>query len=129
MAIIRRTFPGANASQPNLIMVAGRVAIGATGAVGASVGKLFTVTRTAAGLYTVTLDSSGAVPAIVYAAANLVFATGSDTQTVSILTLDATNKKITLQVNDAGTVDTAADPPSGSILQFLILVQNTVSVG
>lgn len=128
MAMERRKWD-VKIPQPYVVAVAGHVAIGSTGAVGTATGKGFTVTRTGAGLYTITLDSNGAVPAILAAIADVVFATGSNTQTAKILTLDATNHKVTLQCNDAGTVDTAADPPSGSLLQFVIFVQNSQSTG
>lgn len=124
MAILRRLYPAAKTLQPYLVMVAGKVAIGASGAVGTASGKGFTVTRTGTGLYTVTLDANVSVPDILHASADVVFATGGNTQTAKILTLDAANKKITLQTNDAGTVDVAADPPSGAILVFKIIVQN-----
>lgn len=124
MAIIRKLTPPMKTMQPFLVDIVGKVAIGSTGAVGTASGKGFTVTRTGAGLYTITLDAQNSVPDILYAHVDVVFATGGNTQTARVLTLDAANKKITLQCNDGGTVDTAADPPSGSILVFRIVVQN-----
>lgn len=122
---INRALNWLKTIQPELVVIAGRVAIGATGAVGASTGKGFTVTRTGAGLYTITLDAAGAVPALLFGMADVVFATANNTQTACVLTLNAASKLITLQCNDAGTVDVAADPPSGAFLQFLIVVQNS----
>lgn len=128
MAMIRKMFKPM-IPQPGVVIVAGRVAIGASGAVGTATGKGFSVARTGAGLYTITLDSSGGVPAILAALVDVVFATGSNTQTACVLTLNAASKLITVQTNDAGTVDTAADPPSGSFLQFMIFVQNASTTG
>lgn len=124
MAILRHLYPAAKLLQPYIVQVVGKVAIGSSGAVGTASGKGFTVTRTGTGLYTITLDAQTSVPDILYAHVDVVFATGSNTQTCRILTLDAANKKVTVQCNDAGTVNVAADPPSGSILTFNIVVQN-----
>lgn len=124
MAILRRLYPSPKTLQPHLVDVVGKVAIGSTGAVGTASGKGFTVTRTGAGLYTITLDAQNSVPAILYADVKVVFTTGGNTQDCHILTLDASNKKVTVQCSDAGTVDTAADPPSGSFLSFRVVVQN-----
>lgn len=128
MAMIRKMFKPM-APQPGVVVISGRVAIGATGAVGAATGRGFTVTRTGTGLYTITLDSSGGVPAILAAFVDVIFATGSNTQTACVLTANAASKLVTLQTNDAGTVDAAADPPSGSFLQFVLFVQNTSITG
>lgn len=128
MAIIRKRFKP-EVCQPGLVIISGRVAIGATGAVGTATGRGFTVTRTGAGLYTITLDSSGGVPAILSVWADVGFATGSNTQAAKVLTIVAASKLATIQCNDSGTVDVAADPPSGSFLQFTIFVQNTSVTG
>lgn len=111
----------ANFSQAGLVLVAGKVAIGATGAVGTQTGKGFAVTRTGAGLYTITLEGTGGCAAILYANARVVFATANNTQTVSVLAMTASARTITLQCNDAGTVDVAADPPSGAFLELLVV--------
>lgn len=125
MAILRKLFPAPKTLQPNLVQIYGKVAIGASGAVGTASGKGFTVTRTGAGLYTITLDAQTSVPAILYADVKVVFATANNTQDCHILTMNAASKLITVECSDAGTVDTAADPPSGSFLTFHIAVQNT----
>lgn len=128
MAIYGTLYPGAKALQPNLVSVVGKVAIGSTGAVGAASGKGFTVTRTGAGLYTITLSSAiNSVPDILYANVSVVPVSGGACQTATVLTLNAAAKKITVQCNDAGTVNVAADPPSGCILQFHIVVQNSLA--
>lgn len=124
MAIVKRTYKDFKLTQPFVVDVVGKVAIGATGAVGAATGKGFVVTRTGAGLYTITITATSGVPVILWAHADVVFATAGNTQTAKILTLNATSGLITLQTNDAGTVDVAADPPSGSILIFRISIQN-----
>lgn len=129
MALYRNMWDRSKVTTPFLVDVVGKVAIGATGAVGAASGKGFTVTRSGAGLYTITLDAKGGVPTILWAHADVVFATGTNTQTAKILTLNATTGVVTLQCNDAGTVDVAADPPSGSVLIFRISVQNQKYTG
>jgi hypothetical protein len=121
MTITANLSRHANFSQHGLAFFAGKVAIGSTGAVGAQTGKGFAVTRTGAGLYTVTLTGTGGCVAIPFAEVHVVFATGGNTQTATILSQDAPNRKITIQCNDAGTVDVAADPPSGAFLSFLII--------
>jgi hypothetical protein len=128
MAIYGMLYPGPKAQQPNLVLVAGKVAIGSTGAVGTQSGKGFSVTRTGAGLYTITFTSAiNSVPDILYADVNIVSVSGGATQTARILTLNAAARKITLQCNADAAVNVAADPPSGSILQFVAVVQNTSS--
>lgn len=124
MAIVRRLYKESKYCEPEVVCIVGRVAIGATGAVGTATGKGFTVTRTGAGLYTITPDSSGAVPNILACFADVIFATAGNTQTAKVLTLAPSTPAVTLQCNDAGTVDVAADPPSGSVLQFVMWVRN-----
>lgn len=111
----------ANFSQAGMVIVAGKVAIGASGAVGAQTGKGFAVTRTAAGRYTITLDGSGGCANILFALADVVFATQTNTQTATTLTHTASARTITVACNDAGTIDTPADPPSGSFLQVFVV--------
>lgn len=129
MAIYRHMYKDLKVTQPFVVDVIGKVAIGSTGAVGTATGKGFTVTRTGAGLYTITLDARNGVPAILWADVRIVFATGANTQVANILTMVATTGVITIQTNDAGTPDTAADPPSGSVLTFRISIQNASYIG
>lgn len=129
MAIVKRTYNDLKMTQPFVVDIAGKVAIGSTGAVGTATGKGFVVTRTGAGLYTITITATSGVPAILWAAVDVVFATAGNTQTAKILTMNATTGVVTIQCNDAGTVDVAADPPSGSLLIFRISVQNASYVG
>lgn len=124
MALYRHMYKDLKVTQPFVVDVIGKVAIGASGAVGTATGRGFTVTRTGAGAYSITLDARNGVPNILWADAKIVFATGTNTQSAYVLTLNATTGVVTVQTNDAGTVDTAADPPSGSILTFRIAVQN-----
>lgn len=125
MAIQKQLYPGPKAAQPELVLLAARVAIGGTGAVGTITGRGITVTRTGAGLYTVVIKALGnAVPDILFADIDVGFATGTNTQSAKILTISPSTATITIQTNDAGTVDVAADPPSGSFLLFAVIVQN-----
>lgn len=111
----------ANYSQAGLVVVAGKVAIGATGAVGAQSGKGFAVTRQSAGRYTVTLSGVGGCANILFALCDVIFATATNTQVVTTLTHAASTRTITIVTTDAGAVDVAADPPSGSIIQLLVV--------
>jgi hypothetical protein len=129
MAIVKRTYDDLKLTQPFVVDIVGKVAIGSTGAVGTATGKGFVVTRTGAGLYTITITATNGVPAILWAHVDVVFATAGNTQTAKILTINATTGVVTIQTNDAGTVDVAADPPSGSILIFRVAVQNANYVG
>lgn len=129
MAINKHLNKDLKISTPFCVAVVGKVAIGASGAVGTQSGKGFAITRTGAGLYTITITATNGVPAILYADVRVVFATANNTQNAAILTMNATTGVITLQTNDAGTVDVAADPPSGSILTFLAIIQNSAYVG
>lgn len=122
MALTLKTHVIAQHSYPNMTFVAGKVAIGATGAVGAVTGEGFTIARTGAGLYTVTIAGTGGVAKILYFKADVVFATGSNTQDVHTLTHGISTRTFTIITSDAGTVDTAADPPSGSLLTFFAIV-------
>ena len=111
---------------PGCILIAGKVAIGATGAVGAQTGKGFTVTRTDTGDYTITVLSQGAavggVPAILYANASLLV--NSDTQFIAQMRTAPTTGAITLTCFADAALGTPADPPSGASLQIFIIVKN-----
>lgn len=111
----------ANFSQVGMVIVAGKVAIGSTGAVGTKTGKGFAVTRTGVGLYTITLDGSGGCASILYAAAQAVPAAAGATQTVTVLTQTASARTITLQCNAAATVNVASELPSGSVLELFVV--------
>lgn len=124
MAINAHLHKNLSVFQPGLVIIAGRVAIGSTGAVGTQTGKGFAVTRTGAGRYTVTITSNGGVPAILFAQANVGFGTVTNTQAAYIVTLAASTGTFTLETVDNGTQDTVADPPSGAFLQIFAVVQN-----
>jgi hypothetical protein len=125
LAINRKLFNDTTATSPGVVIVAGRVVIGSTGAVGTQTGLGFTVARSGVGLYTITVSpADSGVPAILYSQIDVVFATANNTQTVKQLTQVASTGVVTVQCNDAGTVDTAAELPSGSILQVLLLIKN-----
>lgn len=126
MAFDRHLFPAAKNLQPNLVEVAGRVAIGSTGAVGTITGKGFTVARTGAGLYTITLTAKASiVPDIIHAAVDVGFATGSTTFQAKVLTIVPGTCVITVQTSALSAPNTAADPTSGAFLLLKVLVQNS----
>ena len=128
-----------------LTIVSGSVVIGATGAVGAvdTDGNGFTISRSGTGAYTLTLGSSGAVdiyptsPANYVAAGTVtsplvnIFCTIKDagTRVIRQMTLVsetvATDGKINVIFDSAA--NTAADPNSGSTLNFTILLRNTTT--
>jgi hypothetical protein len=112
-----------------LIVVAGKVAIGASGAVGVRNGIGFSVTRTGAGLYTIKFDSAGGVPDILWFDTNIVFATGGSTNQSFELTLTKATATATIQTTTSAAPTVAADPPSGSFLEVFAVIQNSSSVG
>lgn len=124
MALNQHLYPGAVSTNTSTVLIAGKVAIGSTGAVGAATGKGFVVTRTGVGRYSITLSASSGVPAILWADVKVVFATATNTQAAFLLTLAESTGVVTAVTVDSGTQDTAADPPSGSFLSFAILVKN-----
>jgi len=136
MAITRKRFKP-EVMQPGVVFIAGRVAIGATGAVGAQTGKGFSVTRTGTGLYTITIDTSSVggvnttrgVPAILHAQLDIAPAAANATQYATVLTFAPTTGTLTVQTSTEATPNTAADPPSGSFLQVFLVVQNTIANG
>lgn len=111
----------ANYSQHGLVFIAGRVAIGASGAVGAKTGKGFAVTRTGTGLYTITLDGVGGVVAIVNVHVDVIHSSGAATQSAYALTIVPGTRIITLQTVANSAPSTAADPPNGSSLQLFVV--------
>lgn len=124
MPITANMAPLASFSQHALMFFSGKVAIGASGAVGTQTGKGFAVTRTGAGLYTVTLTGTGGIPSILYAHVGILPVAGNNTQQAFVLTHAASSRSITVQCNDSGTVDVAADPPSGCTLQLFIVASS-----
>ena len=113
--------PLATFSDHSLVFVAGKVAIGATGAVGTKTGKGFTVTRTGAGLYTITLDGTGGCANILHVDLMIVPASAGATQLATVLTHGASTRTVTVQTSAEATPNTAADPPSGSILSLFVV--------
>lgn len=101
-------------------LLAGSVAIGATGAVGARTGRGFTITRTGAGLYTVTVDGVGALP-IMYAFATIVHATP---YTVTVTAINPSARTISLSCATNAAPGTPADPPNTSALQIFAVLNN-----
>lgn len=131
MAIVSKLFKGLagpSVTQPNLVLVAGRVAIGATGAVGAQTGKGFTVARTGVGAYTITVTSSGGVPAILSADVSIANDSAT-THFVAFVRTTPTTGVITVHTAAAATPGTAADPASGASLSLRLVVQNSAITG
>lgn len=125
MAIVSHLYPVQN-TQPRLVNIFGNVAIGGSGAVGVIKGKGFTITRTAAGLYTITITAQASkVPDILNAWVDVIFATGTATLTAKVLTLVPSTATVTIQTATAAAPNTAADPTSGAILQLRLVVQNS----
>lgn len=125
MAIVSHLYPF-QVSQPRLVGIYGKVAIGGSGAVGAISGKGFTIARTATGLYTITITAqANKVPDILNAWVDVIFATGSATLGAKVLTLVPSTGKVTIQTATAAAPNTAADPTSGAILQLALIVQNS----
>lgn len=127
MALYKHLYSDRKATQPFLVDVIGKVAIGASGAVGTATGKGFTVARTGAGVYTITLDARGGVPNVLYAHASIVAAIGSQSR-VFVTLINTTTGVITVTNTGAGDT-TAADPANGAVLQFAITVQNSKYTG
>lgn len=125
MAINSSLQPLRGIASPGCLLVSGRVAIGATGAVGAQIGKGFTVTRTDTGDYTIQLTSQGAaatVPAILYADVSL--AVNSDTNFTPRVRVAPTTGAVTVTCFADAALGTPADPPSGASLMFFAVVKN-----
>lgn len=108
-----------------LVLLAGHWAIGATGAVGAkTAGTGLTLTRTATGDYTITVDATGGVPSIAAAFVDLEEdADQSYDVAMKVSTASAGTVTFTVYVGDAST--TPADPPSGSFIHALVVVKNS----
>jgi hypothetical protein len=125
MAIVSHLYEAMN-TQPRLVEIVGKFAIGGTGAVGTISGKGFTVTRTGVGLYRINITAqANKVPDILNAWFDVIFATGSATLTVRVLTLVPGTGIITIQTATSAVPNTAADPTSGAIIQMCLVVQNS----
>lgn len=122
--------PFRGAFDSGMAIMAGRWAIGGTGAVGAkTAGVGLTLTRDDVGLYTVQLTANGAdasAPAIVFADAQVVnddSDPSNDTGAIAgrVLTSVASTGVITLTTYDEAGV--ARDPASGAALCVFVLVK------
>ena len=105
----------------NCTVICGSVAVGASGAPTVTDGRGYTIARTAAGDYTVTLNGDGGVGAILYADANV--------HTQSDVDLNITGKGISASARTFSftclTATTPTDPTSGDTLQIFLVVRNS----
>lgn len=119
MATNRKFKPVWGTLDNKAAFIAGRVAIGATGAVGAQTrGRGVTVTRTAVGDYTLTLP---------YPVADINFVKCEIEEDADVAYLakvkvvNAAAGTVTLTVYTGAATTTPADPPSGSFLHFFLV--------
>ena len=126
MAIVKHLFKDQKATSPFLVFIAGAVSLGAAGAISATYGKGFTIAKTGTGIYTVTLDARGGVPAILGADANVI---GASAPALAYITA-ATPATGVIEISTAlaSTPGTIANVASG-MLSFSVVVQNARYVG
>ncbi len=124
---ITRPFNGPSGPatcQPGVVLVAGRVAIGGSGAVGTQTGKGFSVAKASTGTYTVTITANGGVPNILAVIPHV----GNNSASVQHLayhkTQSTTAGTVTIITVASDTPETPADPATGAVLEFIIAVQN-----
>lgn len=132
MALNKKTYKDLSATQPFIVEVFGKAAIGAAGAVGTLSGKGFSVARTGAGLYTITILNGGgtaALPDIL--TANVGVANNSATAqfTAQVLAFVPASGTVTLVTSSAAAANVAADPANGAVLYFNLAVQNAQATG
>lgn len=124
-ASMTRAFkPFLGHGDPNVVIMSGNWAIGATGAVGAKTGATgLKLTRTDVGLYTIQLQAasqiSARVPAILWADFQVVTndtdpTNDTDAVRVRVLAFDASAGTVSIQCVDEG--DVAREIASGSVL-------------
>lgn len=125
MAIVSHLYDAMN-TQPRLVDISGLVTIGGTGAVGVTKGKGFRVTRTAPGLYTITIIAqANKVPDILNAWVDVVLSTGGATMLAKVLTMVPGTATVTIQTSLVSAPGVAADPASGALIQLCLVVQNS----
>ena len=111
---------------PALVVLTGKVAIGASGAPTLTTGQLngvASVTRTGTGAYTLTLQDI--YTDYLFIDIKELLVTTADIAVV-INSIDVTNtKQITFTTVDYATGQTPTDPLSGSVLSFLITLANS----
>lgn len=121
MAVIRRTYKNIALSNLHTVLIEGRCEIGATGAVGALHGSLFSVARASAGTYNITLDVQSGIIDFYNVQASVVSSTNLLVKVASVNTSTGVIQVVCLQAADGAT---ATDPASGSSLCFSISVKN-----
>ena len=118
---IQRPLSRTWAMEPGVVLLEGRIDIGAGGAVQTtSRSPGVTVTRTAAGAYTFTLDD-GVAPRGIVGLVDLMIAAANPS--LFARWTSRTSSVLTLLVETGLGVDT--DPPSGSEIHYLLIVGNS----
>lgn len=123
MTVAVRTFKNLNSREGNLLFLAGRCVIGATGAVGAVTGKGVTIARTDVGDYTLTINNTrNGVGAILYADVNIHDLTGDAEWNKSMRPPSDSGGTVAVTFLNAAT---PTDPGNGDTLSWFIVVRNT----
>ena len=122
MATSGRFYQTVQALSSRLRLIAGQVAIGATGAVGAQTGKGFTVVRTAAGKYTVTVNGNGAAN-ILYAHAIASVDTDAGFH-AHVRKIDPATRSIQVVCSLGTAPGVPAEVPTGSALSVVAFVND-----
>ena len=119
--LLRRLYPAGPEGGRHIVKFYGKVAIGASGAVGTQFGKGFSVAKAATGRYTVTLAGvQGSVGKILYTNARVV----STTRQIAYTRAENdTTGVVTFSTATAAAADTEADPAEGDVLEFTIAVR------
>jgi len=125
MAIVKHLFKDHKATSPFLVDILGSVTLGASGAITATAGKGFTVSKSGTGAYTIVLDAQSGVPAILVVNANIVAVAPSAVYVVSAVAATGTIVLNTALVAAPGTIANLA----AGTLNFRITVQNARYVG
>jgi hypothetical protein len=111
---------GAAELYPELVHVDGSIVIGAAGAVVAPQPRAVTVAHGATGVYTLTLANAGGIPAFLTVWAGVRHDSATVIPYVQVRTAVASTGVITLTTGLSSAPGTAADLPSGAVLQFSI---------
>lgn len=122
MSISGRFYQTVQALSSRLRIIAGTVAIGAAGAVGAQTGRGFSVVRTGTGAYTVTLAGSGNANVLYSSVINSVDTAAGGL--AHVRKTDPAARTLSVVTSLGGAPGTPADPPSGSVLSFVLLVND-----
>lgn len=128
MSIVNRLYTDVKVAQPGTVVIHGRFAVGATGAVGTVHGTGFTVARTGTGAYTITLTARSGVPNILYANVQQIYSAVSPTFTHNLRMLLPTLASATLTIVNYAT-STPTEIVENNQVTFEIAVQNLNYVG